>query len=227
MDAVILVGGMGTRLKSVVSDLPKPMAPVNGKPFLEYVLEALAASGVVSKIVLCVGYKREIVSSHFGTAYESIPVLYSIEESPLGTGGAVVNALPQIQGDNFLLLNGDTIFKIDFPDLLFQHEKHEADITIATKLITKAARYGTVRKEGIRIVQFEEKQGREYGEINGGIYIVNKNVFKPKTLPQRFSFETDFLEKMVRDIYIQGIPFDRYFIDIGIPEDFERAQKEF
>lgn len=224
--AVILAGGMGTRLQSVVKDLPKPMAPLNGRPFLELILNSLYKSKVVSKIILCVGYKRELIQSYFGNKFKSIPIEYSIEESPLGTGGAVLNSISLINDDSFLLINGDTIFDINYLDLVNWHIDSSADITLATKIMDNTSRYGTIQRKDSRIIKFNEKKEAAEGEINGGVYMVNKSVLERFSIGNKFSFEHEILEAMVNDINIQCRSFNGYFIDIGIPEDYSRAQFE-
>jgi D-glycero-alpha-D-manno-heptose 1-phosphate guanylyltransferase len=225
MEAMILAGGFGTRLKTVIADLPKPMAPVGGKPFLEHLLLFLSQQAI-SKFVLCTGYKHEIIEKYFGSSFQGIPVEYSIETEPLGTGGAVQNALMHITGESFLLLNGDTFFGIDVAELIAEHARTRAAISIALKEMTDFDRYGTVCLEKGRIIKFEEKKKLARGLINGGVYSIKKNIFDLLLLPQKFSFEKDLLEKCVDDLILNGIVFQDYFIDIGIPEDYARAQTE-
>jgi D-glycero-alpha-D-manno-heptose 1-phosphate guanylyltransferase len=225
MDAVILAGGFGTRLKSVINDLPKPMAPIGNKPFLEYLFCYLSKNSV-SRFIVCSGFKHEAIENYFGQVFNGIPIVYSIETEPLGTGGAVQKAQHLIANETFILLNGYTFFSIDLNSLAKEHTRTGADITIALKKMTDFDRYGTVSLEKDRIVKFKEKRKLSHGLINGGVYNINKKIFDDLRLPARFSFEKDVLEKSVNDFYLSGIVFDDYFIDIGIPEDYNRAQTE-
>lgn len=225
MEAVILVGGLGTRLQSIVSDIPKPMAPVNGKPFLEFILDQLVKSDVVTKIILCTGYKGDVITEHFGSAYKNIPIVYSHETEPLGTGGAVAQAMAFVSGESFLLLNGDTYTSCSTSDLAAEHKKLGADITIATHIMTDFDRYGTVEKAGGRITKFKEKVPTKLGEINAGVYVIQRNVFAQSGLSGKFSFEKVILEAKLDTLKVYGIPYGGSFIDIGIPGDYRRASE--
>lgn len=156
MEAIILAGGFGTRLQQVVSDVPKPMAPINQKPFLEYILDDLKRKGI-SKIVLAVGYKREIIKNHFKEEYKGIKIKYSEENLPLGTGGAIKKALSYCETDDIFILNGDTFFDVDFIKMKRKHQKNHNDLTIAIKEMEKIDRYGTVIVKNEQIIKFEEK----------------------------------------------------------------------
>ena len=226
--AIILAGGFGTRLQSVVKDLPKPMAPVNGRPFLTYVLDYLIAYGY-TKVVLSVGYLHEKVEEYFGSQYKSIEVSYAVESEPLGTGGGIAFALQQCSADNVLILNGDTLFKADLNRLQLFHEQHQSALSIILRHVPDTSRYGSVQTdENQRIVSFTEKNNsRGEGLINGGIYLVKRELMQELSLPQKFSFEKDLMEKYVHDLSFYAMRSDGYFIDIGIPEDYARAQKEF
>lgn len=240
MDAIVLVGGLGTRLRSMIADVPKPMAPVGTVPFLDIVLEKLLAHSVIDRVVLAVGYKREVVQNYFGDRAYNRKVVYAVENSPLGTGGGIMNALAHTRSQEVLVLNGDTLFDVDIHAMVESHRQQRADLTLALKPMQDFSRYGTVRLEsnddigaggrtnGGRIVGFEEKQYRREGLINGGVYLLNQTLFDglPKPLPHQFSFETDFLEVYLNQLNIYGFESSGYFIDIGIPEDYQRAQHE-
>lgn len=233
MDAVVLVGGLGTRLRSLVSDVPKPMALINGVPFLDILLTRLLQQPAVERVVLAVGYKREAVQAYFGAQKLGRPIIYAVETEPLGTGGGILNAVSHIQSGDIssevLVLNGDTLFDVDVAAMLKQHRQQQADITLALKPMTNFERYGTVELDGARIVGFQEKQYRASGCINGGVYLIDKRLFEKvafATLPRKFSFETDMLERYCRQLRIYGFSSEGYFIDIGIPADYQRAQKE-
>lgn len=225
MDAIILVGGFGTRLRSVVSDVPKPMAPVEKKPFLSYLLKYLSNYGI-KNVVLCTGYKHEVIENYFSSVYKNINLKYSVEEEPLGTGGAVKKALTLIESDDVLVLNGDTLFNVDLSELISYHNNQKSDITIALKHFTNYDRYGSVILDGKKVVGFEEKMYKDSGFINGGVYLINKHLFDKYSLPKTFSFEKEILETKLNELNISGFKSSTYFIDIGIPEDYEKAQIE-
>lgn len=230
--AIVLAGGLGTRLRNVVKDLPKPMAPINGKPFLHYVFVYLKKQGV-KQVILSVGYKAEVIEEYFGDVYMGISVLYMIEEKPLGTGGGIYQAASLCE-EYAYVLNGDTFFDVDLPSLYKYYKANNADIVLSLKPMQQFDRYGSIQMDDTtRITKFEEKQYLESGLINGGVYLLNKECFRKiehkqgELLPIKFSFEKDILEKYVDELKFYGKTFDNYFIDIGIPEDYARAQQEF
>lgn len=225
MDAIILAGGFGTRLRSVVSDVPKPMAPVANQPFLSYLLEYLKQYDI-NKVILCTGYKHQVIEEYFSTSYKQINIRYSVEEEPLGTGGAIKKALSMIDSDHAIVLNGDTLFNINLSEFIDLHYKENADITIALKFLTDFDRYGSVVLEENKIIGFEEKSYKSSGYINGGVYIINKQLLELYTLSSTFSFEKEILESKVDNLNIVGYKSSSYFIDIGIPGDYEKAQTE-
>lgn len=225
MDAIVLAGGMGTRLKAVVKDIPKPMAPIGNRPFLSYILDELYAQGV-RRAVLSTGYKHEVVEEYFGNHYKGLEIEYSVEDSPLGTGGAIKKALACVQTPQAMILNGDTMFKVDLQAMQRFHQEKGADMTLALRKMEKCDRYGTVETEAHRVVRFGEKMASKPGAINGGIYMLNKDVVLGKGLPEKFSFEKDFMEAFYQDINMLAYESDAYFIDIGIPQDYARAQNE-
>ncbi len=224
--AIILAGGFGTRLQSVVKELPKPMAPVNGKPFLEYVLK-YCAHHQLKKVVLSVGYKHEAIQNLFGNKFGEIEIEYCIEENPLGTGGAIKAAMKNVSDENVLILNGDTFFNVNVADLYSKHVQAKSVCSIALKPMKNFDRYGIVSVDSENLISgFEEKSFRESGNINGGVYVLNKNIEPHFPSQEIFSFEKDFMEKKFAKLNIKGFLFDDYFIDIGIPEDYNRAQHE-
>jgi D-glycero-alpha-D-manno-heptose 1-phosphate guanylyltransferase len=230
--AIVLAGGLGTRLRSVISDMPKPMAPVNGKPFLHYIFQYLHKQGI-SDVVLSVGYKWELIKDFFGEEYAGINIRYALEEEPLGTGGGIAQAMALINSDAFVL-NGDTFFDVDLQELYSFYKKRNSDIALALRRMHHFDRYGTVEVGNQdRVLQFHEKQYRNEGLINGGVYVLNKDLFKKAEeieetpLPQKFSFEKDMLEKHLNHLHYHGKEFKGYFIDIGIPEDYNKAQEDF
>ena len=224
--AIILAGGMGTRLKSVIQDIPKPMAPVNGQPFLTYVLDYLAAYGI-TEVVLSVGYRYEVILAHFGYDYKDISIRYSIEHEPLGTGGAIYQATKLLQETSFFAMNGDSLFKVDLSELADFAKTKEAAVALALKEMWDIDRYGIVDiDEHQRVKAFKEKQPVAYGLINGGVYWMTTKAFKVESFPKRFSFEKDFLEKHTETLKMYACPLEGYFIDIGIPTDYAKAQLE-
>jgi len=225
MEAVILAGGFGTRLSHIVSDVPKPMAPVVGQPFLKYILDDLIAKDI-TRAVMAVGYKKESIMTYFGQSYNGCEIVYSDEDMPLFTGGAMKKALRKCREEHVFVINGDTFFDIDLQDMASAHIKNKADLTIATKEMENFERYGTVIIENGRIVEFLEKQRTKYGMINGGIYLVKKDLLS-FVAEDKFSFETEIMEKKVREMKIYAFPSKGYFIDIGVPDDYVKAQMDF
>ncbi len=226
-EAVILAGGLGTRLKSEVPDLPKCMAPVAGRPFIDHLIQYFLHNGI-DNFVFALGYKSESIINHLNDNWKDLKFKYTIEKEPLGTGGAILLASSAISGDDFFVLNGDTMFSIDTDQLLHVHQLNQAFITMALKPMKHFDRYGTVDiTEDQKITGFSEKSFCEEGLINGGIYLVNKSKLLSLPLLERFSFEKDVLEIQTAQGTVYGVIFDSYFIDIGIPEDFRKANSDF
>lgn len=225
-EAIILAGGLGTRLRSVVADLPKCMAPVNGKPFMAYVIDHLQQQGI-EKFILSVGYKHEAIVEFINAQYSTMNVQFSIEEEPLGTGGAIKLSCGLATEENIIVTNGDTLYKINLHQLSSFHQQQNAECTLSLKPMKNFDRYGVVElNNDSSIASFKEKQFYSEGLINGGMYAINKNKFVQEELPQKFSFEKDYLETLYNKRKMYGIVQDEYFIDIGIPEDYERAKAE-
>lgn len=222
MEAIILAGGFGTRLGHMLNDVPKPMAPVNGRPFLRYIIDDLYEKGI-SKIVLAVGYKKETIIEYFGNNYKGIETVFSIEDLPLQTGGAIKKALCYCTSDDVFVINGDTFFNVNLIDMLNFKRQLKVPLVIATKLMHRFNRYGTVKVKDNRIIAFEEKQYKESGLINGGIYLIDRTILNDFE-KDRFSFETDYLQNMVSVLSMYSYESEGYFIDIGIPEDYIKAQ---
>lgn len=225
MKAIVLAGGFGTRLRERVPDLPKPMAPVAGRPFLEYVLDRLIAGGV-REIILSVGYRAEVIMNHFGNNYCGAVVSYAVEEEPLGTGGAIAHALRGENNTAALVLNGDTLLNIDYAQLMRWYLQAPTQIAMVLRSVPDAARYGSVLVSGERVIGFAEKGRAGAGLINAGVYIVQPDTFKVFGLSGRFSFETDLLQRHCDQLTPRAFLTDSYFIDIGVPDDYDRAQSE-
>lgn len=225
--AIVLVGGLGTRLNSVSGGTPKPLISVGNRPFLEYVLDTLVDAESPS-ICLATSYRSQLFRSHFGTVYRGTPLTYSVETEPLGTGGAIHQCLVENDYSRALVLNGDTLFKIALRELVRAHVTADSTVTLALRSIDDVSRYGAVtRRPDNRISSFNEKGQGGPGLINGGTYVIDRSVFSKVTLPQNaFSFETDFLQKHVDTLRPLGVTFEGYFIDIGVPQDLEQARRD-
>jgi len=230
-EVIVLAGGLGTRLRSVVSDVPKCMAPVAGKPFLHYLTDYLIHQGI-NHFIFSVGYKHEIIEEYFHKNYAHLKYQISLENEPLGTGGAIQLACKKTSGKNVLICNGDTLYNIDVRKLSGFHKENEAECTLCLKPMKDFDRYGVVDlNEDHSVKSFREKKYYKNGLINGGVYSLNVNAFLKEEFPERFSFEKDYLEKKINskqeNLKIYGLIQDEYFIDIGIPEDYKKAEKEF
>ena len=227
--AIILAGGFGTRLQSVVSDLPKPLALVNGLPFLDYQLKYLKHCGI-KKIILSVGYLAEKIEARYLSNFNGFEIHYAKENSPLGTGGAVRLSLEQSHDDKILVLNGDSFFDVDLQTFFNLSTVGKADFSLALRQVDNAERYGTIELNSHnQITSFKEKHVEaKAGLINGGVYLIDKNLYMAQTKAnQNFSIEKDFFETQLNNFNILGFEFDNYFIDIGIPEDYNKAQNDF
>lgn len=226
-ECIILAGGLGSRLRTVVTDIPKVMAPVNDRPFLHYILEN-AVHHHLEHIVLSTGYLHKKVETFVKEKHGKKNISFAVEEEPLGTGGAIVNALKQCRTDEVLIINGDTFFDIDYDFFYHHHNHHCSEFSIALKPMRNFNRYGTVTVDiHKRVTAFREKQQLEEGIINAGIYIVNRPCFLAIDWPLKFSMEKDYMEKYFDTVPMYGFSYDGYFIDIGIPEDFTKAQSDF
>jgi D-glycero-alpha-D-manno-heptose 1-phosphate guanylyltransferase len=223
MEAIVLAGGFGTRLSHIVSDVPKPMALVNGKPFLVYILNHLKEYNF-KKVVLAVGYKSDSIKNYFKNSYKDMEIIYSDEDTPLGTGGAIKKALQKCNANSILITNGDTFFDVNLAGMKTFHNIHNGCITIAVKTMYHYDRYGSVIVKDNKVIKFIEKKETEQGIINAGMYYINKQIFCDIN-NECFSFEKMILESLKYDIY--AFESNGYFIDIGIPEDYYRAQKDF
>ena len=226
-EAIILAGGCGTRLQGVVKDLPKPMAPVNDRPFLTYVLDYLIEYEY-ERVVLSVGYLHEKIVDYFGRKYKALEIDYAVEEEPLGTGGGILFAMSKCKSDNVLVINGDTMFKVDLTAFEHFHQEKNGLLSIVLREVEDVSRYGSVNiGENGMITLFSEKQASSgSGFINGGVYLINRKIFEKYPQAQKFSFEKDLMTKYYMQECFYAMPSDGYFIDIGIPEDYARAQQE-
>ncbi|MBK7883684.1 MAG: nucleotidyltransferase family protein [Chitinophagaceae bacterium] len=225
-EIIILAGGLGTRLRSAVPDLPKCMAPVAGRPFLYYIIKYFKNHGI-EKFIFSLGYKHEIIETYLNTEFSKLDFKCSIEKEPLGTGGAIKLACSKATSTNVLIVNGDTFFAVDLKSVFNTHINNQSDCTLCLKPMQDFSRYGIIMTDtNNKIKSFKEKQYFTEGLINGGIYLLNIESFLQLHLPEKFSFEKEYLEKYCTFKKMYGLVQDKYFIDIGIPEDYERIQNE-
>jgi D-glycero-alpha-D-manno-heptose 1-phosphate guanylyltransferase len=223
-EAIILAGGLGTRLRSSVPDLPKCMAPVGGKPFIAYITDYFRRAGI-SSFVFALGYKSAAFDDFFRDHFPSGGYTVSLEAEPLGTGGAIRQACTMATEKTVLVLNGDTFFRIGLAALSDLHADRRADCTLCLKPMRDFDRFGVVEQDVTqRVVGFREKKAYREGLINGGVYALDRESFLREDLPAVFSFEKDYLEKVLVSRRIYGVIQDQFFIDIGIPEDYRLVQ---
>lgn len=227
MQAIILAGGLGTRLKSVVNDRPKPMALIGKKPFVEYVIEGLIEFGIYD-IIFAVGYMGDMIEAYFGKGERwNINICYAYEEELLGTAGAIKNAGKFISEDFFFVLNGDTYYRYDFRKLRQYSVQNDLDMAIILRNVTNASRYGRVNMIDGILTSFNEKSGEtSQGLINGGIYLMKRKMLLE--IPKgKVSLENEMIPQWLRQKKkIGGLVNDGYFIDIGIPEDYQKFQND-
>ena len=226
MEAIILAGGLGTRLRAAVPDVPKCMAPVAGKPFIDHVIQEALNAGV-NRFIFSLGYMHEVIEKHLHQNYPDLDISITVEANPLGTGGGIKAACTHTNESNCIVLNADTLFRVDLKKLMNYHLQHKAICSLALKPMHNFDRYGAVKinKDGF-IQSFEEKKPVKKGLINGGVYVLNIPAFLSFGLPEKFSFEKDFLEAWLDSETMMGLVQEGYFVDIGIPEDFIKADKD-
>lgn len=225
-EAIVLVGGLGTRLRPVVSDVPKPLASVGGRPFLAYMLDSLERAGI-RRVILAAGYKSDVVRHTIGERWHGMCVDYSIEDAPLGTGGAIAKALTMLDADRAHVLNGDTYLRYDLAAFADASLENGFEIGMALAHVADVARYGAVEREGRAVSGFAEKGRSGEGFINAGCYFLTAAAIATFPVTGRFSFESDVLPGCVAARKVFAYPETDDFIDIGIPEDFARAQDVF
>ncbi len=226
-EAIILAGGFGTRLSNISRDIPKPMAPVKGRPFIEYLLDHLFDNNI-KHVILSTGYLSHKIEEHFGTSYRDMTISYHIEKEPLGTGGAIFGAMSMATADNVAVLNGDTLFRVELGQMEELHLSRRSDITIALRHTDDASRFGSVTLDDrLRIRLFAEKEsGNTAALVNGGFYIFRRRLTDELDLPERFSAEEELFKPGTRLLDMFGFISEGYFIDIGTPEDYARAERE-
>jgi len=224
VDAIILAGGLGTRLRSVVSDVPKALAPVNGKPFLDLILGAMSRHAFIGRVVIAAGYMAEKIHSQYENHSYSFDIAFSEEKELLGTGGAIKKALKHTATDPVLALNGDSYVDVNLIDLYASHKARRAAMTMVLKAVEHAGRFGTVKVDtSMRITEFEEKKGTAAGAIiNAGVYVFRRDLFDgvPDGVP--LSLERDLLPGFLRG-GVYGYVSSGKFIDIGTPKSYHMA----
>jgi D-glycero-alpha-D-manno-heptose 1-phosphate guanylyltransferase len=229
MQAIILAGGFGTRLRASVSHLPKPMAPIHERPFLAYLLDYLNYQGI-KNVVFVVHYLREKIQAYFQSTYKGMHIDFVIEEGPLGTGGALLHALSSIKNialcGPIFVLNGDTFVRLNYQTMLDAHKKNNALLTIALRHVNNCSRYSRADLKDNRIISFKEHGTDTPGFINAGVYLIDPKLFSSYQLPKHFSFKRDFILPFCSEIRPQAFTTDEYFIDIGEPDDYRRATYE-
>jgi D-glycero-alpha-D-manno-heptose 1-phosphate guanylyltransferase len=225
MEAIVLAGGRGTRLASIIHDVPKVLAPVGNRPFLELLLHRLRQKGM-ERVILSVGYLADSIRDHFGDEFDGLELAYAVEEAPLGTGGAVMNALTMASTDAIFVMNGDTVVDLDYATMLARHIDAGVTASIAVVEVPDCTRYGRVVIQEGRVTGYTEKGYAGPGFISVGTYVMNRDVFAPYRMPAVFSIETDFFAPHIHELRPLAFITSGYFIDIGIPEDLARAQTE-
>lgn len=227
MQAIILAGGFGTRLRVRVSEVPKPMAPIAGKPFLQFLLDQLVRDGF-TRVILSVGYLHEVIQQFFGTSYRGMMIEYAVEAEPLGTGGALQYSFEGLvnQRQPVLVLNGDTYLDLNYRELMDWFECVAPDVVMVLRQVADVSRYGRVELNGLRVAGFQEKGQPRAGLINAGTYVLRPETLMQVRIDRPFSLERDFFGARLAELNIVGYVKDSYFIDIGVPEDFDRAQTE-
>lgn len=224
MEAIVLAGGFGTRLRQVVPDWPKPMAPVAGRPFLEILLASLSRKGF-NRIIMSLGFMSEKIIQHFGKQFSGLELTYAIEDKPLGTGGAVRLAMESCIEDYVYVFNGDTFLDLEVHcvEELWQRQRQPI---IVGRTVSDTARYGRLIVDNESVLRFSEKGMAGEGLINVGCYVLNARQLDSFALNEPFSLETDYLAKEVRKQRFNLYVTQGYFVDIGIPEDYAKAQSE-
>ncbi len=243
MQAIILAGGFGTRLKSMVNNVPKPMAPVNGRPFLAWLLEYMAGQGV-REVVLCLHHMPELIQARFGESFHGIKLHYSIEDKPLGTGGAIKQALGILQPSKpVFALNGDSLVQVNYAQMMTEHMASGRKITIATRQVPNCQRYSELTISDGMVEHYELLGDAHAGHISTGFYVISPDLFSDAFLPTAlaepsftglseglgeggFSFERDFLSQHTPELKPTSYDGVEYFIDIGVPADYTRGQTE-
>ncbi len=223
-EGIILAGGFGTRLREILPDLPKPMAPISGRPFLEILLSSLSKKGF-TRIILSLGYMADKIIEHFGDSFAGIQLIYVVEDEPLGTGGAVRWAMERAIRDYIFVFNGDTYLDLEIEKVELLWMKHRNPIIVGRE-VEDTSRYGGLLVENHKVIGFLEKNSIGSGLINAGCYVLGKNDLNEFPPYASFSLETDYFAQIVKTNPVDLFLTSGKFIDIGIPEDYMIAQSE-
>ncbi len=225
IDFVILCGGLGKRLRSVTGSTPKVLAEVNGKPFLQILIEYIASQGG-HRFILCTGYGAEAIEEHLKKAFPHLEVIFSREEEPLGTGGAIKKGVDFVESKYFIAMNGDCFCALSYEQLANFHESQKSVATIAVSKAEQMGDFGTIEfDKDNRILAFKEKvQSLESAYVNTGTYCLNRDVFSLVDMPDKFSIEYDFFPRLVGKKFL-AFTVKSEFIDIGTPERYKKAQQ--
>lgn len=224
MEAIVLAGGFGTRLRQVVADVPKPMAPIAGRPFLEIVLSSLARKGF-NRVILSLGFMADKISGHFGPHFMGMDMIYVVEDQPLGTGGGIRLAMERAEADHVFVFNGDTFLDLEVDQLEQQWTAHQRPLIVGC-MVPDTARYGRLLAADGVATGFAEKGVAGAGLINAGCYVLKRSQLETFPVGTAFSFEADYLALAVLAREFDVFVTEGRFIDIGVPEDFLRAQTE-
>ncbi|MEO7066853.1 MAG: sugar phosphate nucleotidyltransferase [Rhodanobacter sp.] len=223
-EAIVLVGGLGTRLRSVVSNLPKPLAPVCGRPFLAHLLDQLASGGL-RRVILATGYRAEQVEQVIGSRWAGMDIVYAQEDQPLGTGGAIRNAVQYLLSQSVHVANGDTFLR--YRPRALEEITYEAAALLGMALaqVPDVGRYGAVEVSDHRVRAFREKGGVGVGLINAGSYFLPADALAALPSATSYSFEEAVLLPASAQGKVAALTDTSDFIDIGVPEDYALAQR--
>lgn len=222
MEAIVIAGGFGTRLRQIIADVPKPMAPIAGRPFLEILLNSLARKGF-KRVILSLGFMAEKISSYFGKQHAGMELIYVVENQPLGTGGGVRLAMEKMTTDHVFVFNGDTFLDLEVDDVEHQWQLRHNPIIVARE-VPETSRYGRLIVDGYVAKGFVEKGVVGSGLINAGCYALMRGQLDCFPVAQSFSLEVDFLSHAINRGEFDVFTTNGKFIDIGVPEDYARAQ---
>ncbi len=221
--AIVLAGGFGTRLQTVLRDVPKPLAPVRGLPFIHYILRWLEESGV-QRVIASTGYLADKMEAGFRSYAGNLEMVFLREDSPLGTGGAIYRALHEAGNDGVFVLNGDTYFPADLSQFQREAESLGGPLAIALRRVPDVSRYGAVDLDGGRIVSMNEKGRGGPGLVNAGLYLLPADLWQKIPMPAVFSWETDLMQPQAPFLGAAGVALDAPFLDIGTPQSYAEAE---
>lgn len=229
MDAIVLAGGLGTRLRDAVSHLPKSLAPIGGRPFLDYLLAYLSKFKSINRVILATGYMSEkVIESYSGRTDFGFRIDFSIEEELLGTGGGIKKALEHATSETVIAMNGDSFIDVDIEEFIGFHKNQGGRLSIVLKRVEDSGRYGFVKLEGERVLSFDEKRPDAGGGlINAGIYIFDRKIFDIVEPHKIYSIEKDLIPEFVKNHDVFGYVSSGRFIDIGLPETYEASEDFF